>query len=374
MTPGGVQVNEQTALQQIAVYSSVALISEQIATLPIQQWRLVGGEPVKMDSAPVIEQPWAEIDQIDFITQGTMSMLLRGNLWGRRLGIDDRGNPTQVQLVHPDHARIRRNSKSGQLEVRYWNEPVPWDQVTRKMALSLPEGLQGLSPIEYLRVSIGLARAQDLHAGAFYANSAQPGGWIGVEGDLDDDETKKMYAAYLAGHQGINKAFLPLILTGGAEFHPIQMTMHDAQFLEQMQFSASLIYGMLFRIPPHMFGQTDKETSWGAGIEQQELGFVRNTLGIWLRRWEDLMRSWLPPRQFVTFDLSERLRGDALQRWSAYQIARVIGAMTAAEVRAAEGLPAVSDPALDAFDQPLNSAPVKAPSSSGVGPAGDKAN
>jgi phage portal protein BeeE len=123
-------------------------------------------------------------------------------------------------------------------------------------------------------------------------------------------------------------------------------------------------------------GQQDKDTSWGAGIEQQELGFVRNTLLIWLCRWEDLMTSWLPPRQFVTFDLSQRLRGDTLQRWSAYQIARVIGAMNNAEIRKAEGLPTVIDPAstkiLEDYAAPLNSAPVKPTSTGGAG--GDKSN
>lgn len=374
----GVHLNETTALQQIAVYGSVALISEQIATLPIQQWKLVGGEPQKMDPAPVIAQPWAEFDQRDFITQGSMSMLLRGNLWGRKIGIDDRGNPEQVQLVHPDHARITRNRSSGQLEVRYWHELVPSDQVTRKMALSVAEGLEGLSPISYLRNTIGLARAQDLYAGAFYSNSARPDGYISVPEDYDEDETKAALESWLAAHQGVNHAHLPAILTGGAEWKAVTMSLADAEFLAQMQWSASLITGFIYRIPAHMLSMTDKETSWGAGIEQQELGFVRNTLLIWLCRWEDLLTSWLPPRQFVTFDLSERLRGDTLQRWSAWQIARVMGAMNNAEIRKEEGLPTVTDPAaaeiLEAYDAPLNSAPVKALSGGAAGPGGDKSN
>lgn len=373
MGSAGVGVSENTVLQLTAAYGSVALISEAIAALPIQQWRLMAGEAKQMDPAPVIVKPWSEIDQRDFITQGTMSMLLRGNLWGRKVGLDGLGLPEQVQLVHPDHARVRRLA-SGDIEFRYWNDPVSQHLVTRKMALSVPEGLQGLSPIEYLRNSFGLARAQDLHANAFYANSARPDGVIQVPEDLDEEQVIEMADAWRAAHQGINQSHLPAILTGGAEFKPIQMTMADAQFLQQVQFSAQAISGMIYRIPPHMLGMTEKATSWGKGIEQQELAFVRNTLLIWLCRWEDLMSSWLPSRQFVTFDLSQRLRGDTLQRWGAYQIARVIGAMTAAEVRAAEGLPKVDDPALDAFDQPLNSSPVKPESSAEVGPGGDGAD
>lgn len=199
---------------------------------------------------------------------------------------------------------------------------------------------------------------------------------IEVPGDYDDDEVKAALDSWLQAHQGINYAHLPAFLTGGAKWTPITMKPEEVQFLQQMQFSANSISGYIYRIPGHMLSQMEKETSWGAGIEQMELGFVRNTLLIWLNRWEDLLTSWLPPKQFVTFDLSQRLRGDTLQRWSAYQIARVIGAMNNKEIRKAESLPTVTDPAqtavLEDYAAPLNSAPVKPTSTGGAG--GDKAD
>jgi HK97 family phage portal protein len=377
-SPGGIAVTEKTALQLAAVWGSVSLIADSIATLPLKQWRMAGGEPKEIEPAGVIQQPWPEITQRDFITQGSLSMLLRGNLWGQVVARDQKleAYPEIVKLVHPDHARITRNRTNGQIEVRYWHEEVPLENVTRAMALSVPEGLEGLSPIEYLRNTMGLARAQDLWNRSFFANSARPDGVIEVPGDYDDDEVKAALDSWLQAHQGINYAHLPAMLTGGATWKPITMKPEEVQFLEQMQWSENVIAGRIYRVPPHMIGLMEKETAWGAGIEQMELGFVRNTLLIWLNRWEDLMRSWLPPKQFVTFDLSERLRGDTLQRWSAYQIARVTGAMNNAEIRQAEGLPTVTDPGqttvLEAYDAPLNSAPVKPTSSGGAG--GDKAN
>jgi HK97 family phage portal protein len=384
MSTSGVVVSEKTALQLAAVWGSVALISDAIATLPIRQWRATTTEPKAMDSAPVIAQPWSELSvgpnesngaQRAYLTQGTASFLLRGNFFGKIIGWDERENPAQVQLVHPDHVKIRRTDK-GAVEVRYWNEIVPPDQVTRAMGLSVPEGLVGLNPIEHMRNSLGVARAQDLYAGSFFANQARPDGVIQVPGDLNDDQTKAMSKEWLEAHQGINHAFLPAVLTGGAEWKPISMNLADAQFLEQMQFSESVISGRIYRVPPHMLGMVDKDTSWGAGIEQQELGFVRNTLLIWLARWEDLLTSWLPKGQFVTFDLSGRLRGDTLQRFSAYQLARVCGFMNNLDIMRAEGLAvpadAQSQAILSAYDAPLNSAPVKPTSTGGAG--GDKSD
>lgn len=373
MSTAGVVVSDNTALQLAAVYGSVSIISDSIATLPIRQYKATGtATAVEMTPAPVVEQPWSEMTQRDFVTQGTMSLLLRGNLFGKVTARDDRLFPSQVQLVHPDHARVRR-LPDGSIETRYWNQPVPADDVSRAMGLSLPEGLIGLNPIEYMRNVLGVARAQDLYGGAFFANSARPDGVIQVPGDLDVDEAKAMKQALLESHQGINHAHLPLVLTGDAKFVPITMNLADVEFLGQMQYSSSVISGMIYRVPPHMIGMVTKDTSWGSGIEQQELGYVRNTLLNWLGRLEDLMTSWLPPGQFVMFDLSQRLRGDTLQRWAAYQVARVIGAMNNAEIREAEGLLPVTGDAggpLDAYDQPLNSAPMPA----AVAQGGDKAN
>jgi HK97 family phage portal protein len=264
-SPGGIAVTEKTALQLVAVWGSVSLIADSIATLPLKQWRLAGGEPKEMEAAPVIQQPWPEITQRDFVMQGSLSMLLRGNLWGQIVARDQKleAYPEIVKLVHPDHARITRNPTNGQIEVRYWRDDVPLENVTRAMALSIPEGLEGLSPIEYLRNTMGLARAQDLWNGAFFANSARPDGVIEVPGDYDDDEVKAALDSWLQAHQGINYAHLPAFLTGGAKWTPITMKPEEVQFLQQMQFSANSISGYIYRIPGHMLSQMEKETSWG---------------------------------------------------------------------------------------------------------------
>ena len=369
----GVQVTEKTALQIAAVYGSADLISDAIATLPVKVLQVQQGKPATEVPTPtVIAEPFSEISPIDFKVQGTSSLILRGNFFGKVISRDRRTLlPTQVMPVHPDRATARRLD-NGKLLWRFNGQEVNPEDVTIMRGLSMPGSILGLDPISALRNQLGLAHAEDLFAGAFFANNAQPQGVISVSGSLDDEQILKMARGWLQNHQGISKSFLPGILTEGATWQPVTITPQNAQFLEQMQFSASVISGVIFRVPPHMLGMVDKDTSWGAGIEQQEQGFVTNTLLGKIRRWELLMNSWLPANQVVMLDLSHRLRGDSLQRWQMYQIARIIGAMNNAEIRNAEGLPIVDDEALQNFEAPLNSSPMKV--SGPEGPGGDKAN
>jgi hypothetical protein len=123
---------------------------------------------------------------------------------------------------------------------------------------------------------------------------------------------------------------------------------------------------MLFRIPPHMIGDVDRTTSWGTGIEQQELGFVTNTLRPWLSRIESAFSDLLPADVAVKFNLAGRLRGDTLQRYQAYTLARFGGWSNVDEIREKEDEPPLPDKLGQEFLQPLNyqamgSAPPAAP-------------
>lgn len=369
----GVQITEKTALQIGAVYGSVDVISDAIATMPLKVLQVAEGRPAtEIPLPPVIAEPFSEISSIDFRVQGTASLLLRGNFFSQVISRDKRTKlPTQIMPIHPDRAKVRRLN-DGTLEWRYFGQVVNPDDVTIIRGLSMPGSILGVDPISAMRNQFGLAHAEDLYAGALFSNSAVPYGVVSTKGDLDEEQTLKLARQFMQNHQGIGKAFLPAVLTGDATWTPVTITPQNAQFLEQMQYSAMAIAGQIFRVPPHMLGMVDKDTSWGAGIEQQELGFVKNNLLGKIMRWELLMSSWLPVTQIVMFDLSQRLRGDSLQRWSVYQIARVIGAMTSAEIRNAEGLPVVDDPSLNDFAAPLNSSPVKPTSTGGAG--GDKSN
>jgi len=125
------------------------------------------------------------------------------------------------------------------------------------------------------------------------------------------------------------------------------MTAEDAQLLETRKFQVIEI-ARAFGVPPHMVGETSASTSWGSGIEQMSIGFVRYTLGPHLRRIEqELNRKLWPrsPRYFVEFNRDGLLAGDS--KTESEVISKSLGGpgaqgwMTVNEARRIKNLPPV---------------------------------
>jgi hypothetical protein len=62
-----------------------------------------------------------------------------------------------------------------------------------------------------------------------------------------------------------------------------------------------------FGVPPHLVGDVEKSTSWGTGIEQQNLGFLQYTLQPYISRWENSITRWLKPADVGAIMLSTTL-------------------------------------------------------------------
>lgn len=67
--------------------------------------------------------------------------------------------------------------------------------------------------------------------------------------------------------------------------------------------------GRLFGIPPHLLNDTEKQTSWGTGVAEQNLGLARFTLMGWTSRTEQALSRRLPRGQFAEFDYKGLLQG-----------------------------------------------------------------
>lgn len=368
VTTAGVVVTESSTLSIIPVWACVRILAGNVSTLPIDSFTKAGGIRAEVTPKPMLlEQPWAELTLEAWLSQVMVSLLLRGNFYGFVAERDRLGYPTQIMPLHPDGVQKTRDRSSGRIVFKVNGQVVPTGDMFHIPGLMVPGALVGLNPIEYCRQGLGLTMATEAFGSQFFANGAHMAGVVTVPEDLNEEETIAMARAFAAAHSGINKAHLPAVITGGAQWTQLSVNPDDAQFLQTRQFQTSQI-AMLFGVPPHMIGDVDRTTSWGTGIEAQEQGFVTNTLQTWLTSIESAITKLRPVGEYVKFNLAGRLRGVTLERYQAYTLARNGGWLNVDEIREKEEMGPLPDGLGEDYLQPLNfvvvgDAPLPAPAS-----------
>ena len=108
----------------------------------------------------------------------------------------------------------------------------------------------------------------------------------------------------------------------------------------------------MYRVPPHLISDVDRSSSWGTGIEEQNIGFVKFTLQPWLTRLEQRWSVLLPPGQMVKFNTAALERGSLTTRYTTYSQGRVGGWLSVNDVRRLEDMEPI--PEGDLYLSPLS--------------------
>ena len=305
-----------------------------MASLPLRTLDKPANQVTAKETAipPLLERPYEPISLTDWLVMFIWSLALRGNFFGQIIERDRMGYPLQIMPVSPDVVRPEVKS-NGEVKWLFAGKEIPTEDVFHVRYQTMPGHLLGLNPIQVMKYSFGVAHVMDVFAANVYANGADPRGVIEVDGSLSEPATKQMAASWNSAHQGPSKSSLPAVLTEGAKFNPIQISPADQQLLEARKYSAEEISGIVFRIPPHMVGLNERSTSFGRGIEQQERGFVANTLSGYLCRAERSLTECLPPKRYANFDISHRIRGSELERAQTGSLLMLGGMTIADEIR-----------------------------------------
>ena len=212
------------------------------------------------------------------------------------------------------------------------------------------DGLVGLSPLQVAAQTYGTTLAADKLAAKFYSSGSQLSGVINVKAPLASqtqaDEIKRRWQNVNAG---VGHAGTVAVLDAETTFQPLTIPPDSLQFLESREWQAGEIAKM-YGIPPHLIGDTEKSTSWGAGLEIQNQAFVSYTVGGWTSRIEQrVTREIVNTRgQYSAFDLTELMKGSMSERFQAYALGIQWGWLTRNEARINEDrIP------IDGLDTPL---------------------
>ncbi len=352
----GVRVSGEAAMRLSAVYASVRVLAETMASLPFVLCRRKpdGGRDLITDHwlyQLLARRPnrWQNAFEWREMMQGHLA--LRGNGFNQIIS-NGRGEVTELRPLPPDRVRVDMLDSGNYrylVKQRDGSETVlARGEVFHLRGLS-SNGVTGLNPIEIARESVGIGLAAQEFGARFFANDARPlGGWIEYPGTFKDKPARDVFRdSWQNAQSGANRGKMA-VLESGMKFHEIGLTNKDSQFIESRQFQVTDI-ARIFRVPPHLIGDLSKSTN--NNIEQQALEFVMYTMTPWAERWEAAIEAELlfdSEDLEVEFDFANLLRGDQAARAEFYTSGINAGWLTRNEARISENL----DP-IDGLSQPL---------------------
>ena len=374
-TAAGVVVNTTTATRHITVAACQRLIAETIATLPVGLYNTDSdGKTRQLPDPRWLNQPNPDIDRIELLEDLLYGLLGDGNGFSQLTF--KAGEVWEIYPQLPEQVDLKRPNPAAPLTYLCTNDwgQTEWasDQVLHVRAFRRPGSLRGISPIERHRQAIGLGLATEEFGAGFFGNGATASGVIETPNDMSPNQARILMDSFMAQHTGVGNAHRPGVLSNGASWRQVSIPPEHAQFLETQEFSVSQIARM-YRCPPHLVGDVDKSTSWGTGIEEQNIAFVVYTLRTWITRLESAFtRLVRGPRAttgpFIRFDVEGLLRGNIESRYKAYATGRQWGWESVNSILALEGREPIASG--DVYLSPLN---MISATDSAVRPARDRA-
>jgi len=344
----GIVVSEYGSLKLPVVYACVNRISNPVSWFPLKMYRSrpQGGKEVVKGGTGRGEHPFAGrigVRPNDLMSSRTVRKVGQGHalLWGNgylEVERDGRGRGVGLYPLLPDRTGpVRRNGA-------HWFETtidgrkhrLDSDNVIHIMDQS-QDGYVGISQIAMAREAVAMGLAMETFGGKFFANEAKSGGFLLHPGRLGPQAHQNLAgkngkdvrppenpASRLDEQAGLDNAHRVKVLEEGMKFVQTTIPPEDAQFLGSREFQIAEL-ARIFDVPLVLLQSHEKTTSWGSGIEQLMIGFIRQTVGPWVDAWEQELNWKLFTEDekaegyYVKFNMNALLRGDMKTRADFYQ-------------------------------------------------------
>lgn len=326
----GVSVNATSAMRVSAVAACVAKISGPIMSIPINAYRLTGGDiPEKLPRDDIWyklnEQPSPFYTAASMWEGVSMAQLLRGDAFvlirKSMNGSFKEFLPLPWGSVSPirDVSGVRYYVNLPSHGINTWFDP---EEILHFPGLGFDDStMRSMSVIQYgARNAIGNAIAMDEYSGKFFEGGAHPSIVLSSASKMNSDQITGLQNAFAAKYAGLSNAHrLPLVLTEGISAKELSLSSEDAQLIEARKYQV-LDIARSFGVPGHMINESTGSTSWGPGLEVNNKGFLFYVLQPWMKKIEQELNRKIYPRNtgvFLGFDRDSFIEGD-IQSQSEY--------------------------------------------------------
>ena len=345
--PAATNVTVDLALQLSAVWACAKLISEAVASLPVNVYDVKNGIKTLNTEHPLARllngKPNRWQTRQEYFETLTYQLVLLGNNYSV---IQRNGNKDIISLIPLMTESMQVDLKeSGEIiytytdssGVRAYADSTIWHNKL------FGNGIIGLSPLSYARNSVGVGLAAEQTVSKVYKNGGKPSGLLTIDKVLKEEQrnaVKKNFADMADGNE--DRLY---VLEAGMSYTQISLSPQDIELLASRRFQIEDIC-RFFGVPSVLVNDTSANTTWGSGLSQIVQGFYKFGLRPMLERYEASMKCNLLSAEErlkteIEFDFSALLRPDLSERIKNGKEAVTGGILTPNEVRESEGWKAI---------------------------------
>lgn len=342
----GAMTNNGGALNISAAYRCTELISDAVASLPVQV-KYKDGD----GTSNILTDHYANLlfddrngnilTKYTFLKMLVQSVILKGNGFAYIHRADD-GTPISLQFLEASDVVINYIKEKNEL---YYQIPIiKSGRIKPKEVLHFVKnsynGVQGISVISYAKRSLDISNGAENTANNFFSNGCQLSGIISCTTQLSKEQREQILTSwnttYSQGGRGV------AVLPGNMEYQPISLNSADAELLSSRQYNVEDV-ARFFGVNPVMLGLANHATY--ASLEMVQQDFMMHTLMPYIVMIEaELSRKLLRADEKNTkiiLDMEAILRATKSAQAEYLTKLRTNGIMSVNECRTQLGLPSV---------------------------------
>lgn len=344
-------VTFDSAMTVSAVFASIRLLSETVASLPLEMYKLdADGNRTKArhDVINLLRyKPNARQTRIEFFEQLMLNLVSSGNAYVIKNKLSDKSdhivsldivNSANMDVVVERGKLVYRRTLADNLGTAFTKDYTP-DEIWHIKLFGT--GTVGLSPLAHAKKAIAVADSADDKVTSLMVNGAKPTGVLMTKGSptKEQRDTLREELGGLVSGSETNIPVLPLDM----RFEAISLTPSDIELLSTRRYSIEEI-GRIFGVPSILINDSSQSSNWGTGIQSIIDAFYKFNLRPYLEKIElSMLTSLLPRKDWgnyeFEFDADAVLRASFKERVESYRSAIASGQMTPNEVRYEEGRP-----------------------------------
>jgi len=270
------------------VYRCVDLISDSIAVLPLETYKIdPEGFKVPVRDEDLYEilnlEPNEDMTRYVFFKTMMASVLLKGNAYAF-IERDKQNKVQQLIYIPADKVQVGQATINGikrkRFQVLDFDYPLPEVIHPRDMIHVMNfsyDGVIGVSTLTHAANTMTVANNSESHAAGFFRSGGNIGGILKVEGvRMTKEQKEQNYREWESRTNPITgKPNGIVILEGNQTYQPIAVNPKDSQLLESRQFNVIEICRFFSVSPVKVF---DLSKSSYSTIEATQLEFLNDTL------------------------------------------------------------------------------------------------